>query len=480
MWNLVKVNVFLWVFIIFSSFNSYASEQILPIKKPSINKETKAKKVKSKKIYPEKKPSAKKEELKIELASEELKTTDDIEKERFIYPLKKPLIVRKKIDKVVEKSSVFSKRDFEIAKATFNAIDNKKWTKALKLSKKAKDKSLFKLVNWLYLIKTSNAASFYDYVSFINTNPDYPRISRLKYLAEHKINLKTSSPRSIINWFNGQEPLSDFGKIKLGEIYLIQGNYEKGSQLIKEGWIKARLSKANLRYLRKKYKKIITVADNIKRADWHAWEGKYWDVQRMLRYLPKDETALYRARQLLMSRSYGVDNAISKVPAKFKNDVGLRYDRLKWRRRRGRLDSSLEILFKLPNNPIKLVRPDIWWKERSILTRSLIYKKKYVLAYKVCSNHSLSEGPEYAEAEWLSGWVALTFLADANMALQHFKNFYRNVGYPISLSRGAYWTARAYKKLKNNQKHEEWLKEASIYLNTYYGQLAFNELSIDL
>ena len=139
MWNLVKVNVFLWVFIIFSSFNSYASEQILPIKKPSINQETKTKKVKSKKIYPEKKPSAKKEELKIELASEELKTTDDIEKERFIYPLKKPLIVRKKIDKVVEKSSVFSKRDFEIAKATFNAIDNKKWTKALKLSKKAKD-----------------------------------------------------------------------------------------------------------------------------------------------------------------------------------------------------------------------------------------------------------------------------------------------------------------------------------------------------
>ena len=40
--------------------------------------------------------------------------------------------------------------------------------------------------------------------------------------------------------------------------------------------------------LRKKYKKIITVEDNIKRADWHAWEGKHWDVKRMLRYLPKD------------------------------------------------------------------------------------------------------------------------------------------------------------------------------------------------
>ena len=87
----------------------------------------------------------------------------------------------------------------------------------------------------------------------------------------------------------------------------MQGNFEKGSKLIKEGWIKAKLSKSDLRYLRKKYKKIITVEDNIKRADWHAWEGKHWDVQRMLRYLPKDETLLYRARQLLMSRSYGVD-----------------------------------------------------------------------------------------------------------------------------------------------------------------------------
>jgi len=228
--------------------------------------------------------------------------------------------------------------------------------------------------------------------------------------------------------------------------------------------------------IRKKYKKIITVSDNIRRADWHAWEGKHWDVQRMLRYLPKDETALYRARQLLVSRSYGVDNAIAKVPAKYKNDIGLKYDRLKWRRRRGRLDPSLEILFSLPKDPIKLVRPDLWWKERSILTRSLIYKKKYAKAYKVSSNHSLIEGPEYADSEWLSGWIALTFLNDPNMALQHFKNFYNNVGYPISLSRGAYWIARTYKKIKNKQKSDEWFNEAAKYLNTYYGQLAFVEI----
>ena len=88
----------------------------------------------------------------------------------------------------------------------------------------------------------------------------------------------------------------------------------------------------------------------------------------------------------------------------------------------------------------------------------------------------MSEGPEYADAEWLSGWVALTFLEDPNLALQHFKNFYNNVGYPISLSRGAYWIGDAYKKIGNNQKSQEWFNEAAKYLNTYYGQLAFQEI----
>ena len=59
----------------------------------------------------------------------------------------------------------------------------------------------------------------------------------------------------LFKWFNSNEPLSSFGKIKLGEAYIIQGDYEKGSKLIKEGWTKARLTKANLKYLRKKYKK---------------------------------------------------------------------------------------------------------------------------------------------------------------------------------------------------------------------------------
>ena len=473
--KLIKLKViFLAFFIGFISI-SLAKDPLLPKPKPKVDQETKTKAAKKKEIYPQKKPVKKIDKTKTDSSKKEKTETEKIV--TTIIPQKKPIIVKKQTDRTVSKSNVLSKRDFKIAKEAFAAIKEKRWKKALKISKKSRDQIVYNLVNYLYLKRTANQASFYDYSSFINNNPDFPRISRLRYLAEHKINLKTNTPKTFIKWFGDKEPLSDFGKIKLGEIYILQGNIEKGSSLIKDGWIKAKLSKSDLRYLRKKYKNIITVSDNIKRADWHAWEGKHWDVQRMLRYLPKDETALYKARQLLMSRSYGVDSAISKVPNKFKNDIGLKYDRLKWRRRRGRVDSSLEILFNIPKNPDKLVRPDKWWKERAILARSLIYKKKYAKAYKVSSNHSLTEGQDLAEAEWLSGWIALTFLNDPHMALNHFKNFYNNVGYPISLSRGAYWIAKTYKKLNNKEKSKKWYVEASKYPNTYYGQLAFVEIN---
>ena len=112
--------------------------------------------------------------------------------------------------------------------------------------------------------------------------------------------------------YSNDMPLSGYGKMILGESKILNGRIEDGIQLIKDGWITASLSKRDLKYFRKKYKKYLSSKDYIKRADWLAWENKYWDLKRLLRYLPKDYQLLYTARQLLMTKSYGVDSAISK------------------------------------------------------------------------------------------------------------------------------------------------------------------------
>ena len=352
-----------------------------------------------------------------------------------------------------------------------------KWSTSLGIAKKAKDKSIYNFIQWRHLLTKGNQASFYDYKVFIDQNSRYPRIGRLKYLAEHKLSTAKVSPKKIINWFSVDQPLSGYGKMILGESFILTGEKNKGAKLIKDGWITADLSKNELRFYRKKFKKYLNADDYIKRADYLAWNSKRWDLKRLLRYLPTDYELLYTARYILMTKGYGVDQAIKNVPTKLKNDAGLNYDRLKWRRKRGRVDSSLEILLNIKNNKEYLVKPEKWWKEREIISRALIYKKNYETAYKISSNHGMSSGSDFAAAEWLSGWIALSFLKDPLLAKDHFQNFYKNVNYPISTSRGAYWLARTYEKLGNKDQSNKWYKEASKFLTTYYGQLAFLKLN---
>ena len=395
----------------------------------------------------------------------------------FLYPTKKPLVYKSLSTKTETKSNILKEKDYILAKNIFVLIKKSKWITALEQTKKVKDKEFKNLVAWLYLKQRGNQATFNDYQNFIAKHSDYPRIGRLRYMAEHKIILENTSPTSIIKWFNDTDPLSGTGELKLGEAYLKIKETTLGTALIKSGWVTADLSKRDVRYYRKKFRKILNTADHLKRADHLAWNNQYWDLKRMLPYLPKKEKLLYNARFILMTNSYGVDKAISDVPGELINDLGLQYNRLKWRTRRNRLEGSLEILRKFHGEET-LIYPELWWKLRENIARDLIYEKKYSLAYEVSSNHHLNEGPEYADAEWISGWLALSFLNKSELAIGHFKNFYNNVGYPISLARGAFWLGLAHEKNNNLNESEKFFKEGSKFSNTYYGQLSFNKIKL--
>ena len=455
-----------------NEINNKVFANLLPVKKPILQKSD-TKKI-STSPFLEKDSQKKVDELKKNIELE--KSKNDVKLyDVFLYPTKKPLNYSNVSTKVESKSKILREKDFLKAKNIFNLIKKGKWITAIQQTQKVKDKEFKNLVMWLYLKERGNQATFNDYKNFISKNFDYPRISRLKYMAEHKIILDNTTPKIIINWFNGSEPLSGTGKIKLGEAYLKVNENNLGVELIKSGWVNADLSSRDVKYYRKKFNKILTTKDHLKRADYLAWNNEYWDLKRMLRYLPKKERLLYNARFILMTNSYGVDKAISDVPPELINDLGLQYNRLKWRARRNRLEGSLEILRKFHGEET-LVYPELWWKLRENISRDLIYAKKYDQAYEVASNHHLYEGPEFADAEWISGWLALSFLNKNQLAINHFENFYKNVGYPISLARGAFWLGFAHEKAGNQDKAKKFYKESAKFTNTYYGQLSFNKI----
>ena len=467
------------------SNNSYA-RLIKPEPKPSEYRKDIPAKVKksSRKVTPEvlthKKPVQVKKAAPLKKSKPEKKIQKEVKKnkveeksEKFlvsneIIPIKKPL----DLGILKKKSSILSSKDFLIAQKTFSLVKRKRWNSAMKEVRKSRSKLLKDLVTWMYLKEPSNNLTFQDYNKFIDKNPEWPRINRLRYLAEHKIEFKNVKPKEVLKFFEKKEPLSGYGKIKLGEAFLTRGNTKKAHDLIAEGFKTANLSSVEHRYLNKKFRNLLTKEDYIERAKYLAWEQDFYELRRTLRYLPSGYKELYFARFALMTRSYGVDSAIAKVPAQFKNDIGLQFDRAKWRRKRGRYDSALEIINNLPQDPKLLVKPDLWFKEKFIIARSRINKKRFAEAYGLLINHGVLDSGNLAEAEWHAGWLALRFLNKPEAAVQHFKTMYEGVNYPISKSRAAYWVGKAYEQLGKDQNAKDWYKKSSVFNTTFYGQLA--------
>jgi soluble lytic murein transglycosylase len=165
-----------------------ASEKLinLPQKKPIIqsevqdNKELKKMNVEKKKIETQKNEPVIKKELK------------PVQKKvAFLLPQKKPMTYKIQ-SKKIEKSTVLNQKDFEKAKETIKFIKARKWNSALKSAKKVKDIEFRTLISWMHLKTTQNSATFNDYKNFIEQHEKYPRINRIKYLAETKIYLRNN------------------------------------------------------------------------------------------------------------------------------------------------------------------------------------------------------------------------------------------------------------------------------------------------
>jgi soluble lytic murein transglycosylase len=453
-------------------------EEVLIQEEKKQKKEEPKKEVKEVKEIKEKKIPEKKQEIPKPKETKEIKKKD-IEKAdgtKEVVPKAKPsdFKVFTPEPKGPLATKTLSDKDFEITKVVFDYVDRKQWKLALSDAQKMQDKTIYTLVNWMYLIDTQSGASFNEYQTFIKNYKDWPRINRIKFLAEHKINFDNNSPSSIIEYFSNNPPLSGFGRLRLAEAFLENNQTEKARNLVKDGFKDAELSKNDLKYFSKIFKKFLTHQDYVLRADYFAYEAKYKDLKDTLDYLNPDYQKLYNARAALFTKR-SADNLISQVPQSLKEDPGLIYDRIKWRRKKARFDDALTLMNQSASD--SLMRNQYLAKERLSVARDKISDKEYKVAYEILKDHRLSEGADYAEIEWHLGWLALSFTNQTDVALNHFLKMNAAVTYPISKARAAYWIGRTYKKLGQTNQSNTWFRTGSQYGATFYGQLSHIELN---
>jgi soluble lytic murein transglycosylase len=101
-------------------------------------------------------------------------------------------------------------------------------------------------------------------------------------------------------------------------------------------------------------------------------------------------------------------------------------------------------------------------------------------AYRYAASHQLTGGSDFAQLEWLSGWIALRGLGDPGRAAGHFLRMWHEVDTPISKGRAAYWLGRAYEAEGAQRRATEWYARAADEPTAFYGQLAAEKLGLNM
>jgi soluble lytic murein transglycosylase len=368
--------------------------------------------------------------------------------------------------------SGLSAADMAAARAAFDEIDRGNWTAASRFRTQLSDRTAARLIVWTRLLSDESTATFAEIVAFMEENPDWPRKFILEARAERGLLAYPMSNDDLIAWFTEHPPQTGEGRIRLGETLIDIGPADEGKAWIRRAWIENDFGASRQKEILAAYGRYLTTEAQQARLARLLWEQRTSDARTTAALVGQAERALADARIQFIAGSSKTSAALSQVPAALRADPGLLYDQVRYERRRGNEHGALPLLLTAPTEPHKMVRPDSWWIERKILTRKAMSQGLYEDAYKIAAGNGLTEGADFAEAEFLAGWIGLQYLNKPDAALAHFRKLSDGVSTPISKSRAEYWSGRAAAAAGDKEKAASFYRQAATYPTTFYGQLA--------
>lgn len=330
-----------------------------------------------------------------------------------------------------------------------------------------------KLVFWLGILRKPEQFTPKELISYLNAHPHWPHYEKLCQKAEAVISAK-ASPDEILTWFEKHPPQTFDGIMGYGKTLLAHKQKQKAAQMVVNGWQTMTLTKAQEKEILTQFGPFLQAKNHIARLEFLLWEENVEEAKRMLPRVPVENQKIAEVRLAFLSEKANAPQKMQALPAQLRQNEGLLYEKVKWLRQKGDYKGAQQILVKAP---IHALHAEKWWKEQNYIAREFMALRQYGAAYKIVNNHKIQPGvDDYADAEWLSGWLALRFLNKPDDALHHFKTLCAHVKGAISKSRGAYWVGRAHEQKGDIDLAEKAYAKAAYYKTTYYGQLAATKI----
>ncbi|MEQ9506127.1 MAG: lytic transglycosylase domain-containing protein [Hyphomonas sp.] len=352
-----------------------------------------------------------------------------------------------------------------------SAAERSQWSELSSLQYGAPDEVLKNLIMWKRASEGVPGMTFDEIDLALTVLSDWPLTSRMRSRAEEIIELSALDARARIAWLEESGPVTGEGKVALANALRDTAQRARADEVIKDVWRNHTLDSDVQRVVLARYGQSLSQDDHRARVDFLLWTGQTSAADGLKSQLTADYRKLVDARIALAKRARNVDSAVSAVPDHLQSHPGLLYERAKWRRVK-KVDGVSDLLRQIDGKDVPAAGRGRLWDERAIATREELKLRNYSRAYQLAAPHGMSSGGDFADAEWLAGWIALRLNGDATRSLGHFETMSAGVSSPVSLSRGYYWTGRARDALGQSDDALAAYAAASTHKYTYYGQLA--------
>lgn len=319
-------------------------------------------------------------------------------------------------------------------------------------------------MTWIAIQEKDPAISLYDVTLFIIEHPHWPSMEKLQARAEAMMD-ETVEPDSVVEWFSANPPQTSDGYLNYARALKTLGQSQKAKEVASEGWVKRNFTREEAQEYLSVLGKYLTSQDHEARLERLLWDEEVDQAKRLVSLVGPSAQKMAQAR-LAFLESKGVVSSNSK-------HEGVLYESVRALRKSEDLDKAARLISQAPQNS---KYPDKWWKERNYVAREYLQQGRAQEAFNLIERHGLKEGESFADAEFLTGFVALRFLNNPDEALSRFVNLYENVKSPMSKSRAAYWAGRAAEAQSNIPLAKNWYEKGANHTTCFYGQLSAEKL----
>lgn len=330
------------------------------------------------------------------------------------------------------------------------------------------------IIRWTRL--RDGLGDFAEYADFLARDSDWPGVDEIRRQAETKLP-EGMTPAEVVAFFGADAPLTPEGALRYANALAGIGHVTDAEDQIAAAWTSMSMTSAQQAAIYAVWEKALAPYD-VARLDMLLWQGRTDQAERMLPLVSEDWRALGRARIAVRRDADGSTALINAVPASLRDDPGLAYERYLYRVNKGRWEDAAQYMLSRSTSAATLGRPDMWMPRRANLARDALQRGDVATAYALAASGFGDAGSDYADAEWLAGFIALTRMDDPAAAIGHFRTFERLVDTPISLGRAGYWLGRAEAAAGDLRAAEAAYRDAARYQTSFYGQLAAEQAGI--